>query len=123
MNNKPQSYARYYIIRGNQALWKGDPAESGAQFRQVVMTSNAWNSTQGAFQVYCLEGASKGVADGKFSVSPETFPVIFDGDFQGAEAAGKKFDELVREAQRQGFKNVSVMDEMEFQAKLRKSSV
>ena len=116
---KHQHYARYYIVRGHQALWKGDPSESGAQFRQVAITSNEWNSTQGIFQVYGLEGTGRGIVDGRLAVSDSAPAVLFDGDFQCLDAAGEKFQQIVREAQEQGFRPVTLMDEMQFQAKLR----
>jgi len=118
MENR-KHYAKYYIVRGHQALWRGDPAENGAQFRQVAITSNEWNSTQGTFQVYALEGTGKGIRDGKLAVSDDDPNVFFDGDFQGLDAAGEKFDQIVNEAQKQGFRLVTLMDELEFQAKLR----
>jgi hypothetical protein len=114
-------YARYPYIRGNQALWRGNASEKGAQFRQVVVTSSEWMLIQGVFQVYALEGSGNGIVDGKFSVSPEP-TVLFDGDFQGLDAAGKKFDQIVKEAQGQGFKSVSFIDELEFQSKLSESA-
>lgn len=112
-------YARYYIIRGHQALWKGDPADSGAQFRQVVITSNEWNSTQGIFQVYGIEGTGKGIRNGKLAVSENDPTILFDKDFQGLDAAGKQFDQMMQDAQAQGFKPVTLVDELEFQAKLK----
>jgi hypothetical protein len=118
MENR-KHYARYYIVRGHQALWKGDPAENGAQFRQVAITSNEWNSTQGTFQVYALEGTGKGIRDGKLAVSSEDPKVLFDGDFQGLDAAGEKFDQIIKEAQAQGFRLVTLIDELKFQAKLK----
>jgi hypothetical protein len=120
MNMDKKVYARYFIVRGNHALWKGDPAESGAHFRQVVITSDEWNSTQGIFQVYALAGTGKGIVDAKLSVSPEP-TVLFDGDFQGLDAAGEKFEQIVKEAQEQGFKSISLFDVMEFRSKLERA--
>jgi len=119
MNKK--SYARYFIIRGNHALWNGDPAVSGARFRQVVITSNEWNSTEGTFQVYALEGTGRGIVDAKLSVLPQP-TVLFDGDFQGLDAAGEKFEQITKEAQAQGFRSISLIDELEFQSKLKGTS-
>ena len=110
-------YARYPYVRGTQALWRGNASEKGAQFRQVVVTSIEWMSTQGVFQVYALEGIGNGIVNGKLSVSPEP-TVLCNDDFQSLDAAGKKFDQLIKEAQEKGFKNVSFIDELEFQAKL-----
>jgi hypothetical protein len=118
MENR-KHYARYYVVRGHQALWKGDPAESGAQFRQIAITSNEWNSTQGTFQVYAVEGAGEGIRDGKLAVSGNDPNVLFDGDFQGLDVAAKKFDEIVKEALDLGFRLVTLMDELRFQAKLK----
>jgi hypothetical protein len=111
-------YARYYVVRGHHALWKGDPAEKGSRFRQAAITSNEWNSTQGIFQVYALEGTGEGIRDGKSAVSAHDPNTLFDGDFQGLDAAAKKFDEMVKEAQAQGFRSVTLLDELRFQAKL-----
>lgn len=97
MNETKKIYARYPYIRGNQALWRGDATEKGAQFRQVVVTSNEWMSTQGIFQVYGLEGTGNGIVDGKLSVSSNP-TLLFDKEFEGLDAAGKKFAEIVNEA-------------------------
>src|SRR5258708_21007985 len=94
---KRKHYARYYIVRGHQALWKGDPSESGAQFRQVAITSNEWNSTQGIFQVYGLEGTGKGIVAGKLAVSDNDTAILFQRDFQGLDPAGKKFQPTLHE--------------------------
>jgi len=53
MEKERKFYARYYIIRGQKALWKGGPAEHGSQYRNIVITSNQFTSTQGKFQVKC----------------------------------------------------------------------
>ncbi|SRR5258708_5185566 len=119
MPKERKPYARYYIIRGHQALWKGDPAESGAQFRQLVITSNEFNSTQGTFQVYGLEGTGNGIRDGKFATSGDDPKVLFDDDFNGLQAAVQRFTRMLEEANAQGFKEVTMMDELEFNAKLR----
>jgi hypothetical protein len=119
MANERKHYARYFIVRGHQALWKGDPAENGTQFRQVAITSDEFNSTLGTFQVYALEGTGKGIRDGKFAKPDEEPKVLFDGDFQGFDAAAKKFKQIVEEAIANGFKQVTLMDEMEFQMKLK----
>jgi hypothetical protein len=119
MEKKRKPYARYYIVRGHQAFWKGDPAVSGSQFRQLVITSDEFNSTQGTFQVYELEGTGKGIQDGKLSVSQDEPRILVDEDFAGLDAAGKKFKEMAEDAQKRGFKAVTLMDELEFQAKAR----
>jgi hypothetical protein len=121
MNMAKKSYARYFIIRGNHALWNGDPAVSGSQFRQVVITSNEWNSTEGTFQVYAIEGTGRGIVGAELSVLLEP-TVLFDGDFQGLDAAGEKFERIVNEAQAQGFRSISLIDEQKFQSKLRGNS-
>jgi hypothetical protein len=117
---KHERRARYYIVRGNQALWKGDPARSGSRFRQVFITSNEFNSTLGLFQVCGLEGTGNGVQAGKFSIS-ENVTVLFDGDFRGLEAAGGKFGQMVDEARADGFDILSFVADLEFQARLRDS--
>jgi hypothetical protein len=121
MTEKRKFYARYPYVRGNQALWRGDPSEGGAQFRQIVVTSNEWMLNQGVFQVYALEGTGNGIVDGKFSASPNP-KVLCDEDVEGLEAAGQEFGRIVKEAEQQGFKRASFIDELEFQAKLKASS-
>ena len=118
MPEQKEHYARYVIVRGHQALWKGDPSEKGAQFRQVVITSDEWMLTTGAFQVYALEGRGSGIVDHKLSVEPNP-KVLFDADFNGLEAASKKSGDLVKEAEALGFRVITFIEEMEFQAKLR----
>jgi len=49
--------------------------------------------------------------------------VLFDGDFDGANAAEKKFQEIVAGAESEGFRAVTLLDEMEFHAKLNASRV
>ncbi len=122
MPSERRPYARYYIIRGHQALWKGDPAENGAQFRQLAITSNEFTSTQGIFQVYGLEGTGTGIRDGKLTISDNDPKILVDADFNGLDAAVTKFTEIVREAEAQGFKQVTFMKELEFQAKLKGQS-
>ena len=119
MPNERKPYARYYIIRGHQALWKGDPSEKGAQFRQLVITSNEFNSTQGIFQLYGLEGTGDGIRNGKLAISESDPKILIDADFNGLDEAVRKFTQIVKEAQAQGFKEVTMMDELEFNAKLR----
>jgi hypothetical protein len=114
-------YSRYYIVRGDQTLWKGDPAEKGSQFRQFLITSNEFNSTLGTFQVYGLEGTGNGIQNGKFATSDDEPRILFDQDFQGLEAAGKRFDDLVKQTEADGFGRMTFWDMLEFEAKLRGS--
>jgi hypothetical protein len=53
--------------------------------------------------------------DGTLQVGPPE--LIFDEDFQGQADADKKFQELVKQAEREGFRVPSSMDILEFQAK------
>jgi len=114
-------YARYYIVRGEQTMWRGDAANPGSLFRQFVITSNEFNSTQGTFQVLGLEGASGGIKDGKFAPSDAEPTVLFDKDFDGLDSAAKQFDQLIAEAQQRGFKPITMMDILEFEDKARRS--
>jgi len=118
MQKERKPYARYYIVRGHQALWRGDPAEKGSRFRGFAITSNEFFSTTGTFQVYGLEGTGEGIRDGKLATSESEPTVLFDEDFQGLDGAGKKFDELLKQSRAEGFKPVTLLDEMAFQAKL-----
>ena len=108
-------FSRYYIVRSNQALWIGNAVEDGTRFRQVCMTSDEWASPFGVFQVYCLQGVSHGLKDGTLQVGPPE--LIFDGDFQGQADADKKFEELVSQAENEGFRVPSTMEILEFQSK------
>jgi len=111
-------YSRYFIVRGDQTFWKGDPAEKGSQFRQFLITSNEFFSTTGTFQVYGLEGIGNGIRNGKFAISDDEPRILFDQDFDGLEAAGKKFVELVKQTEADGFTPISLWDIVEFERKL-----
>jgi hypothetical protein len=119
MTRARKYYSRYYIVRGNQALWKDDPANKGSQSRQFAITSNEFNSTIGTFQVYGLEGLSNGIQNGKFATSDDEPRLLFDEDFQGLEAARNKFDDLLNTAQKEGFKLTSIIEFLEFEQKLK----
>jgi hypothetical protein len=115
MAEKKEIFSRYYIVRGNQALWVGNAVEDGARFRQVCMTSNERASPFGVFQVYCLQGTGQGLKDGTLHVGPPE--LLFDDDFQDQADADKKFAELVKQAESEGFRVPSTMQMLEFQAK------
>jgi|SRR6185437_1439993 len=117
MNEKRRPFTHCKIIRGDQTLWKGDPSVSGTRCCQVVVKSDEFISMHGTFQVYCVEGTSKGIVDGKLSV-PGPFSILFDQDFQGFQAATNKFRELIEGLERQGFRKYSMSDEIAFQSKL-----
>ena len=114
-------YARYYIVRENQTMWTDDAANPGSLFRQFVVTSNEFNSTLGIFQVLGLEGASGGIKDGKFAPSDTEPTVLFDQDFNGLDSAAQQYDQLVVDAQKRGFKPITMMEILEFEDKLRRS--
>ena len=115
------SDARYIYVRGLQTLWRGDPANPGAFFRSVALVTDQFNSTLGVFQVYALEGTGKGVENGKFA-GPDGEPrLLFDKDFDGMDAAARHFEELVKQAVAEGFKIMSMWDQIEFEEKLRAS--
>lgn len=116
MPQEKKIFAKYYIFRRNQALWNGNAAEDGARFRQVCMTSDEWFSPFGAFQVYCLQAAGQGLERGILRVGPPE--LLFDGDFNGQAEADKKFEELVRQAEKEGFRVPNMMEVLEFQAKV-----
>ena len=119
MATAKKHYARYYIVRGLQTMWRGDAADSGSPFREFVITSNEFNSTLGTFQVFALEGASGGIKDGKFAASDAEPTLLFDEDFDGLDSAVKEFNQLVTEAQQRGFKPITMMEMIEFEDKLR----
>jgi len=121
MARAKKHYARYYIVRGLQTMWRGDAAEAGSPFCEFVITSNEFNSTLGTFQVFGLEGASGGVKDGKFVPSDAEPTVLFDKDFDGLDSAAKQFNQLVTDAQQRGFKPITMMEMIEFEDKLRGS--
>jgi len=110
-----KSYGRYYFIRGHQSLWKGDPSLSGSRFREVVITSNQWNSTAGVFQVYAIECQSLGMLDATLDVSPAP-QLLFDADFDGLAVAAKQFAELANSAKADGYSVLSLFDELDFQS-------
>lgn len=114
-------YARYFIVRGDQTMWRGDAASPGSLFRQFIITSNEFNSTLGTFQVYGLEGASAGIKDGHFAASDSEPTVLFDQDFNGMDAAVKEFTKLVARAEEEGFSPVTMMEIMEFEDRARRS--
>lgn len=116
-----KTYSRYNIVRGQGTLWKGNPAQSGAAFREFLITSDDWNSTVAIFQVYAIEGMSQGIKGGTLSIEHKKTKLLCDGDFKGLEAAEKKFKELVDDAIKQGFKELSFFDHADFEQKLRES--
>ena len=121
MATAKKHYARYYIVRGFQTMWMGDAAQTGSLYRSFVITSNEFNSTQGTFQVYGLEGTSGGIKAGKFVPSEAEPSVLFDQDFNGLDSAAKQFDALVADTQKRGFKPITMMEILEFEDKLRRS--
>lgn len=121
MEEARKSYARYFIVRGLQTMWRDDPSKPGSPFREFVITSNEFNSTLGIFQVYGLEGASGGIKNGKFAPSENPPGVLFDKDFNGLDAAVIQFEQLVAEAEKRGFQKITMMDILEFEDKIRKS--
>lgn len=114
-------YSRYFLVRGLQTMWQDDPAKPGSLFREFVVTSNDMTSTQGTFQVYGLEGASAGIKDGNFMPSDAPPTVLFDKDFIGLDSAVKQFRQLIAEANEQGFQQMTMLDILEYEDKLRRS--
>jgi hypothetical protein len=121
MAGERKIYSRYIINRGLTTLWKGDPATPGALYRSIVLTSPDFNSTVGQFQVLALEGVGKGVENGKFAGPQGEARVLFDEDRNGLEGAAKAFDVLVKDAEKEGFSQMTFWDQIEFEAKLRDS--
>jgi hypothetical protein len=121
MANEKKHYARYIYVRGHQTLWRGDPANAGALFRSVAIVTDQFNSTIGIFQVYALEGTGKGIENGKFAGSDGEPRLLFDKDFNGMDAAARQFDEIVNQAVAEGFKIMSMWDQIEFEEALRAS--
>lgn len=118
---KRKIYSRYIFNRGLPTLWKGDAARAGSQFRSIAITSDEFNSTQGIFQVFALEGIGNGLENGKFAGSRDDPKVLFDKDSRGLDEAGKKFDELVVAAEREGFKKITFMDIIAVEEEARES--
>ena len=85
------------------------------------MTSDDWNSMAAVFQVYGLEGVGRGIKDGGIVVNHEETKLLSDGDFNGSEAADKKFKALVDEATKLGFKELSLIERTEVNQKLHES--
>jgi len=108
-------FAKHSFFRRIQALWIGNPAKNGARFREAGMTSDDWMSPFGAFQVYCVQADSHGLVDGGLRTGPPE--LLFDADFQDQVEADRKFEELVREAEAEGFRVPTMIDIIDFQAK------
>jgi hypothetical protein len=121
MARAKKHYSRYFIVRGDQTLWKGDPAGEGSQFRQFVITSNEFTSTLGTCQVYGLEGTGNGIQNGKLAISDDEPSILFDQEFNGLEAAGRQFKDLVKQSEADGFVRMTFWDILEFEAKLQAS--
>ena len=121
MATAKKHYARYYIVRGVQTMWRGDAAEPGSPFREFVITSNEFNSTVGTFQVLGLEGLSGGIKDGKFAQSETELTILFEKDFNGLDEAAKQFDQLVSDSRKLGFQPSTMWDILEFEDKARRS--
>ena len=83
-----------------------------------MITSDEWFLTTAVFQVYALEGVGKGIVDGKFSVEP-TSKILFDRDVEGLDNAVKLFQDSITDAEKQGFKQLTIVDELKFQSHLR----
>ncbi len=113
-------YSHFYVVRDMLTMWAGDAGNPGSLFRQFVITSNEFTSTQGTFQVYGLEGASGGVKDGKFTTSDAEPTLLFDKDFDGLDSAAKQYEQLVADAKQRGFRPVTMMEYLEFESKLRR---
>lgn len=115
-------YSRYFIVRAAQTMWHGEAADAGSLSRQFLITSDEFPpAIQGAFQVYALQGESGGIKDGSLVASDKEPKLLFDKDFNGLDSAVRQFQQLVAEAERHGFRRVTIMDELEFQDKLRRS--
>jgi hypothetical protein len=68
-----------------------------------------------------LEGTGDGIKDGKFAGTKGDPNVLFDTDVQSLDVAGRNFEALVSESERQGFKKMGFMDIVEFEEKARES--
>jgi hypothetical protein len=110
MSEQNKIYSRYIFNLGLETLWKGEVAAAGSKFRSIVITSDSFNSSQGAFQVLVLEGTGKGIKNGVFQGIEQDVNVVHDKDENGGQAATKRFDELVSTAKREGFTPISFMD-------------
>ena len=116
MANGQTKFARYDVIRDHHVLWSGDPAQKGARFREVCMTSDESITPVGRFQVYCLASEAEGIVERVFRVAaPE---LLFDADFEGWVEAHEKFKELVQLAEKAGFRTPSMMDYVALRKKL-----
>jgi hypothetical protein len=66
-------------------------------------------------KVYALEGTGSGIVEGTFSASP-TPKLLFDSDFEALDAAVEKFGDIIKEAQKQGFRGVTCLKNWNFRA-------
>lgn len=120
MPKEGRIYARYYIVRGHTTLWRGNADEKGAQFLEVVITSNEFNSTQGIFQVLALQGTGAGIVDGELKTEKD-LNVLLDRDFNGLDSALKEVQTITSHAELHGFKPVSLIEQLEYEEKRRQS--
>ncbi|HTA22836.1 MAG TPA: hypothetical protein VK763_04835 [Terriglobales bacterium] len=118
---KKRIYSRYHINRGNTALWNGDPTEPGSTFRQIIITSDDWNSTAAIFQVLSLQGTSKGLKDSGLAIDDNEVEVLFDEDRHGLKSATDKASELIKQAEHEGFSRLSIFELAEYEEKVRQS--
>jgi hypothetical protein len=120
MAKERKIYAKYYIVRGHKTLWRGKAEEKGSQFLEIVITSNEFNSTQGIFQVFALEGTGAGIVDGELKTEDRT-NVLLDKDFNGLDEAVKQLQAIAIHAETHGFKPISLIEQLEYEEKRRKS--
>jgi hypothetical protein len=116
-----KNYARYIYNRGLVVLWKGDPAEAGAIHRSIALVTDAFNSIDSRCQVYELEGVGKGVTDGKFAGTEGEPTVRFDKDFDRLEEGAAQGKALVKQAEAEGFRQMTIWDQIEFEERARKA--
>jgi len=114
-------FARYIYNRGLVVLWKGDPAEAGAICRSIALVTDAFNSTLAPCQVYALQNVGKGIAKGKFAGTEDEPTLLFDQDYDSLEEAGRKVQELTAQAEADGFRQMTLWDQIEFEDKARRS--
>ena len=116
-----KSYARHIYNRGLTVLWKGDPAGPGSLCRSIALVTDAFNSTVAQCQVYELQGVSKGIANGKFTGTEDEPALLFDQEYTTLEEAAKQLRDLTSKAEQEGFRQMTLWDQIEFEEKARRT--
>jgi hypothetical protein len=101
MSEQRKIYPKYRYNRGLATLWKGDPNVAGSAYRSVRVTSDSHSAGNAIFQILAVEG-----------VGSDDTRVLHDADESDVFAAVLKFNQLVREAESEGFSRAHSGDDL-----------